>query len=184
MNPRVLLAVLGGVLAWMFMTKGGQSVRSSASSAVATGAERIIDAGQSVITNMTRGERNNNPGNIRLTSAAWVGKLPSDQQTDSAFVRFDSAENGVRALTVLLRNYSRQGYRTVAQIIGRYAPPNENATFAYASQVARALGVATNVPLDLNDRDTLFRLVRAIIAHENGRVSYSDAQITAGIDRA
>jgi len=181
---KAILAILCGLAAFLLFTKRGQNTSSAIATNATSAAETIIDAGSAVLSNMSRGERNNNPGNIHKGPSAWVGMLPADQQSDASFVRFDSAENGIRALAVLLRNYYRAGFTTVATIIGKYAPPNENATFSYAKAVASALGVNTNTPLDLNNRDVLFRLIKAIINHENGRVMYSDAQITTGIGRA
>lgn len=137
-----------------------------------------------VMPNMTRGERNNNPGNIRKGPSQWQGMLPASEQTDPAFVRFATPEDGIRALAVLLKNYSKQGFQTIATIIGKYAPSTENDTFAYAKAVGQSMGIPTNQVLNLNDPATLQSLVTAIIKHENGRVSYNVAQIGTGVSRA
>ena len=42
----------------------------------------------------SRGLRNNNPLNLRKTSAKWLGKIPS---TDKDFEQFTSLEMGLRA---------------------------------------------------------------------------------------
>ncbi len=56
--------------------------------------------------------------------------------------------------------------------IGRWAPPSENDTGAYARQVARALGVGVDDVVDLQDPCTLSKIVPAIVQHENGQQPY------------
>lgn len=130
----------------------------------------------------TRGERNNNPGNIERSSAPWGGKVLG---LDSRFECFDCPENGIRALGKILLTYQRRHkLRTIEDIIGRWAPPSENDTDAYVRSVASALGTPQDVLLDLENETTLAALVRAIIHHENGRVSYSQAVIDEGVERA
>ena len=130
----------------------------------------------------TRGERNFNPGNIRRTSAPWKGKVIG---LDNEFETFDCAENGIRALGKILLTYQRKyGLYTVGQIISRWAPPAENDTISYVHAVAREMGVEHDARLDPESNETLQRLVRAIIHHENGRVIYVDAQIIEGVERA
>jgi hypothetical protein len=126
----------------------------------------------------TRGERNNNPGNIRLSASAWRGKV---QSRDPEFETFDAPSNGIRALAKLLLAYQcRHGCRTVRQIIERWAPPSENATAAYVVDVARALGVAPDAALDCAEPAVLVALARAVIRHENGRCVYDAATLQAG----
>ena len=62
----------------------------------------------------TRGERNNNPGNIRKGSN-WQGLAP--EQTDSAFGQFTEAKWGIRALAKVLLQYGQQGRDTVQAIV-------------------------------------------------------------------
>lgn len=72
---------------------------------------------------MTRGERNNNPGNIRI-GCPWVG-IDSSRK-DPAFCVFVSMKYGVRALIVTLRTYvCRHRLHTIEQIIRRWAPPSD-----------------------------------------------------------
>ena len=127
----------------------------------------------------TRGERNNNPGNIRLSATKWQGEIAGN---DTAFVTFATPADGIRALAKLLKNYStRYGLNTVRGIINRYAPPVENNTSAYVAAVAADMGIGPDAPLNLSDAGTLDALVTAIIHHENGRVSYAAADISAGV---
>lgn len=125
----------------------------------------------------TRGERNNNPGNIRAASDTWQGQTGSD----GTFVTFATPQDGIRALAHLLRNYQvKYGLNTVRGLVGRYAPASENNTAAYVAAVAADMGVSPDQPLSLADAGTLDALVTAIIRHENGRVVYAAADIASG----
>lgn len=132
----------------------------------------------------TRGERNNNPGNIdRHTGTLWRGM--ADMQTDSRFVVFEGPEYGIRALAKVLLNYKRKhGLGTVREIVARWAPASENDTDAYANHVAAVLDVGPDDPIDVEDLGTLCKLTTAIIAHENGRVEYSPNLIAAAVQDA
>lgn len=132
---------------------------------------------------MTRGERNNNPGNLDRTAIRWQGQ--SEDQPDSRFVKFDSPEWGIRALAKTLLTYgAKYGIRTVRGIINRWAPSNENNTEAYIASVAKHIGVGDTEAIDLSDRSIMQLLVVAIIKHENGRVTYTPDVIRAGIELA
>jgi len=115
-----------------------------------------------------RGIRNNNPGNIRLSSALWQGQqLPP--QADPDFVEFTTPLYGVRALMkTLLTYYLKYNLDTVLSLINRYAPPHENATDAYIYDVATALNVRRTDKIDVSSKQTLMALTQAIILHENG----------------
>lgn len=134
---------------------------------------------------LTRGERNNNPGNIReyANDPHWVGERATDD--DSAFEEFETPEAGIRALAKVLLAYQRRhGLATVRAFITRWAPSNENNTESYIDAVAQSMGVLSDSPIDLESSMRMFDLVKAIIRHENGRVIYTDEQIENGIERA
>jgi len=141
----------------------------------------LIGATGGAVYMKTRGLRNNNPGNIRHGASLWQGM--SADQTDPAFVRFDSPVYGIRALTRLLRNYqSRYQLMTVRQIINRWAPPTENDTGAYVLHVAREAGVNPDQQINVNEH--IVPIVKTIIKHENGLNPYSDETILTGISLA
>ena len=123
-----------------------------------------------------RGVRNNNPGNIDYNPLnKWKGLNPKSKELDSRFCVFISAEYGIRALMVLLRNYEKKhGLNSVRQIINRWAPTHENNTSAYMTHVAKMMNVGLDDCLNLKDRDTLIKLARAIVTHENGVQPYAD----------
>src|SRR5882762_6937836 len=98
----------------------------------------------------SRGELNHNPGNIRMSSSPWKGKIVPSKDKD--FEQFDTAVDGIRALAKLLSNYfMHHGLSTVTQIISRWAPGSENNTGAYISAVANELGCGINDILNLSD---------------------------------
>ncbi|WFQ80955.1 structural protein [Xenorhabdus sp. SF857] len=124
---------------------------------------------------MNRGIRNNNPGNIDHNPAnKWQGQIGIETGVKNPrFCLFESPEYGIRALMKLLTNYHKNGYQSVAKMIDRYAPNNENNTSAYIKGVAKALNVDPNQVLDIN-KPTLIALAKSIIRHENGKQPYSD----------
>lgn len=128
-----------------------------------------------------RGIRNHNPGNIDRTTERWQG-MAADQSSDPRFVVFTGPVWGLRALAKVLLSYQRKyNLRTPAAIIGRWAPPVENDTGAYARQVAKALGVQPGDQIDLQDARTLERILPAIVAHENGQQPYPETVIRQAV---
>lgn len=126
----------------------------------------------------SRGIRNNNPGNIRLSAnTTWLGQ--SAQQNDSAFVQFDDPKYGIRAIARIMASYERHGVKTIHDAINRWAPPNENDSDAYVSAVCFSCGIDPHIPVSLTA--ILPNLVVAIIRHENGSQPYTDQQIAEGI---
>jgi hypothetical protein len=137
----------------------------------------ILGGGAAVYT-QARGLRNNNPGNIRKSGTVWQGQ--KSQQTDSDYIQFVSPEYGIRALVKVLNTYrTSYGLDTVREIVGRWAPPNENDTASYVNSVAGKVGVSPDATLDFGIH--LPALVKAIIAHENGLQPYSELTISRGI---
>jgi hypothetical protein len=133
---------------------------------------------ENIAQTVTRGIRNNNPGNIEKSGAPWQGLAAV--QPDPRFVVFSSPEYGIRALAKILLNYQRlHAVRTVDGIIHRYAPARENDTASYVRAVAKALGVDPIEPI--NVADYLPDLVRAIIVHENGIQPYDAGTIRRGV---
>ena len=142
-----------------------------------------------------RGVRNNNPGNIDYNPRnAWQGQLGLEVGVPSPrFARFDTPENGIRALGRLLINYRGKdgmpgvggpGIDTVRETITRWAPGNENNTEAYIAAAARRLGVSANDVIDVRKPATLGVMVSSIIAHECAGFAYPEAVLAEGLRRA
>lgn len=131
---------------------------------------------------MTRGERNNNPTNIRRGGIHWFGE--SDAQTDPDFVVFVGMEYGIRAAAKVLQSYGDRGISSLGEIVATWAPSSENDTQAYVADVSARTGFDQGEKLDLKDQETLVSLIRALIWHENGECSVSDQTLVCGVDMA
>jgi hypothetical protein len=129
-----------------------------------------------------RGVRINNPCNIRHSQTVWKGE--ADLQPDADFVAFISADYGLRAGARILLTYELKGFDTVAKIIRRWAPPNENDTAAYIADVARQVGVNPDAPVDLKNPGLMAKMLAAIVRHENGEQPYTDATLDRAVQLA
>lgn len=180
MNERGQLLLAASLLALSaFLLYRNRQQIVTGSDALLEYAGEAVEQGIDYMKNLTRGERNNNPGNLVKSSIQWRGKIPG---ADTRFESFDTPENGIRAIGTNLRTYyNKYGINTVRGIISRYAPSNENDTAAYIAAVSSALGVTPDTALNVNDPGTLNALVNAIIKHENGRVSYAQNMIAESL---
>lgn len=135
---------------------------------------------------VTRGVRNNNPGNIRK-GQPWQGlavpaEMTAAQRAETAFDVFKAPEWGVRALARVLITYQDSyGLNSLPEIIGRWAPPSENMTGAYIEAVARAMLVKPTDRISVHDYAVMRPMVEAIIAHENAGYRYPAAVIDKGL---
>ena len=118
-------------------------------------------------SNITRGLRNNNPGNIRLSKQPWRGEVRPGR--DQAFCTFQTIEYGYRALLKLLRNYRlKHSCRTIRQMIERWAPPSENHTEAYIRTVCKRTGMLETCAVNIDSKREMCKLAEAISYQENG----------------
>ena len=126
------------------------------------------------IMKTSRGIRNNNPGNLRISSNDWKGKVPKAQNTDGDFEQFTAPEYGIRALFIVLRCKLGRGINTIEKIMHVYAPTNENNTTTYIAAIENMTGIGRNKTVTVND---IPKLIPAIIKVENGSQPYTDAQL-------
>lgn len=145
---------------------------------------------------MSRGIRNNNPGNIDFNpymyvKDPWVGETGIESCTNARFTTFSDAKFGIRAMCVVLLTYHHKrkaadgsAIDTVQEVIDRWAPPSENNTDAYATHVRELLNVESGEEIDPDDPDVLAILVTSIIKHENGKQPYSEDIILEGVKLA
>lgn len=130
--------------------------------------------------NIPRGFRNNNPLNIRIGNV-WFGEVkhPSDPQ----FEQFISMKYGLRAAFVLLRRYIRHYKRqTIPDIIAAWAPSSENNTAKYVEVVVGLTDIPPTKILQYEDKETMCKLVAAMIIVENGRRLQDESVIPLAYD--
>lgn len=130
---------------------------------------------------MSRGLRNNNPGNIRQNSDNFLGEVKPS--SDPAFKQFESIEYGYRAIFVTLNTYQKKyGLYTIRDIISRWAPPaDNNDTEAYIRAVSSESGVPESSRITSTNRDVMIPIVAAMSRVENG-VTANIAEVQRGWD--
>lgn len=118
------------------------------------------------MTKLSRGLRNNNPGNIRISNTRYLGEVDS---TDSAFKQFKTMAHGYRAMFVLLHTYQKKYHlNTIESMISRYAPAVENHTKAYIDAVSEWSGVPATSRITTTNGDIMVPVVAAMSRVENG----------------
>lgn len=130
----------------------------------------------------TRGEVNNNPGNIDYNPKnAWLGMVPYSisRAQDTRFCVFTSPLMGLRAMAILIRHLAKP-CGTYAAIISAWAPAGENNTAAYIKNVMEFCHT-DNPHIDVGDKTALGALMSAIIRQENGRCIYPAELIQTAI---
>jgi hypothetical protein len=105
----------------------------------------------------------NNPGNLRKPG-----------QT-TGFAQFPNEATGLRAMADQLRRYdNKYGVDTVAGVVNKWAPASDgNDVEAYIRNVASRTGFKADQKLDLNDNDTLAKLMSAMTKQETGKSNYT-----------
>jgi len=132
-----------------------------------------------------RGIANNNPLNIEQ-GANWQG-LSKDQSGDPRFAQFIDPKQGIRAAVKIMKKYKQRGVNTLTGIISTWAPANENNTKAYIDTVSKLSGISPHSVIDLTDETTMVKLIKGMIAVENGHKYgdyYDDQTIIEGIKLA
>lgn len=147
-------------------------------SAGSSNAGMVSYLGQS---NLPRGMRNNNPGNIRIGASEWQGKISIDKNTDGAFEQFVAYPWGVRAMIKLLKDtyMGKWGLVTIRDIINKYAPSSENDSVAYINTVSNKTGLSPDQTLS-PDKTTIKKLVQAMAKVENGRDAIDSGMFELG----
>jgi len=135
----------------------------------------------------TRGERNNNPGNLNfIPRRGWRGQAGLEEPgpgVSPRFGRYDSASNGIRAIGKQLSSYfAHEGPMTLEQIAAKWAPASDgNDPKSYAVGLAQHSGLPLGTPLALHSPEALAPLVRAIIIQENSRCLWDLPSISLAI---
>ena len=130
-----------------------------------------------------RGLRNANPCNIRRTLDQWRGMRPD--QTDASFVQFVDFAHGFRAFFVLMTTYAYSYHLSIIDdIIRRYAPPTENATYAYCKKVHELLGsqdARVAPPIDEAHAPWWCSFALAVASVENGVAAIAFNALVLGV---
>ena len=134
-----------------------------------------------------RGIRNNNPGNLNFAGQAGASR----ENGNGRFASFNTPEEGIGAMSKQLdlhfngtsakAKQAGRPLRSVKDIVEAWAPPSENNTAKYVTDVAKQLGVSPTATLNLKDPATKTALMKAIVVKENGGNPYTDVQYAAGI---
>ncbi len=114
---------------------------------------------------LTRGEQNNNWGNIKKNSRnKWQGEIIG---LDKTFCTFSEAKYGLRALLYIIwKYYNSYKLTTITGIIKRWSATDQATYIAYVSKVT---GIGANEFIDLSNKDNFYNLVRAIVRTEIGK---------------
>jgi hypothetical protein len=158
----------------------------------------MSDSSTPTAISATRGERNNNPGNINYVAPpeeAWNGQVgleivPTGENYMPRFGRYDTPEHGIRAMAKqLIIDNTRHGLMTIATIIGDpvwgWAPAaDRNDIDAYAATVVKHSSIPADQPVDLTNPAQLQALLPGFITEENGRCLYAAATLSAAVNAA
>lgn len=126
-----------------------------------------------------RGIRNNNPGNLNFAGQAGATKEGGE---NGRFAVFESMRDGISALYKQIQLYFSRGVNTIESVVNKYAPAGDNNNVqAYIKQLVGATGKQEDEKLSGEDTETVFKLIRGIINHENGKGYVSDQDILSGI---
>ncbi|CAI2109706.1 Uncharacterised protein [Serratia marcescens] len=130
-------------------------------------------------SNAPRGIRNNNPGNLNYAKQSGATK---ESGPNGRFAVFNSMTEGISALYKQIQLYFRRGTDTISEIVNKYAPASDNNNvMAYINSLVKATGKGAHESLANSDMSTIFRLLKGIISHENGKGYVSDDEIMRGI---
>jgi hypothetical protein len=118
---------------------------------------------------LVRGLRNNNPGNLRATSA-------NQPQDADGFRTFTSMDEGIAAANNQLNIYAhRDGINTISGIVSKWAPKNENDTAAYIASVNQQTGIST--PTNSCPRADRASVLAAMFRHETNSLAPDAASV-------
>jgi hypothetical protein len=150
-----VVPIAGGTAAITASTQAATTGREAGS--IKTGVDEkgnpVYTTGAQIMGNGPAPLRNNNPGAMMPG-----GKL----------AQYPDFQTGVAAMDQNLARYGKQGINTLAGVISKWAPPNENDTQAYIKDVSQRLGIKPDQQIDLSNPAQRHALGAAIMLHENG----------------
>lgn len=102
------------------------------------------------------------------TPAPLRANNPGALMPGGKLAQYGSPGEGLAALDANLQDYGKKGVSTLAGVISKWAPPNENNTQAYIADAAARLGIKPDQLIDLSDPVQRHAIGTAILLHENG----------------
>lgn len=176
MNKKIIFALLGLCAGVFFLMTKKQSSKQIANPTL------FADVLNQVKSMTAFGITNHNPLNIRYTANTaknpWKGLIGKHTASSGDFCIFVDDLMGFRAGAYLLKNnYIGKGINTIASIITKWAPPNENKTKEYIQYVAKKMGKLEFTPLTVAD---IPAMLQAMAQVEVGKV-YDMALIKKGV---
>lgn len=112
-----------------------------------------------------RGIRNNNPGNLVISSSDWKGKVPLAQNTDGRFEQFTAWIWGVRAMVYLIRKYLKTNRNTIDAFLTSYA--GVGAQSSYGQFLQAELGISPYTPIHPT-KNNIEQIAYAVSKFESG----------------
>lgn len=121
----------------------------------------------------TRAVRNNNPGNLVLGNRiVYPGQIGNDS---NGFAIFNSWDAGVAAASANLESYANRGWDTPYEIAHNWSKTDQD---AYTANLANALGVTANTPVNLHDAATRNKALNAIFTQEDNNYKATTNPLT------
>jgi len=115
-------------------------------------------------TGLSIADRNQNPGNMRLTDDPYFGTTGKA----SGYATFASPEFGLRGIALTSDKYAEEGIKTLKDFVEKYSPASDNNpnNKQYAKVLADSLGVDVDDEIDFSDDNVKRNLIPAITRFE------------------
>lgn len=118
----------------------------------------------------SRGDRNNNPLNIKKSTIHWNNEI--DSKSENVFEVFKTPYDGYIAGLKLLYHHYHGGCYTLSTLISKWAPKAENQTDVYINFVSQSTHLAPNTPFSFSIVN-IGNIVNAMARFENGYIPNS-----------
>lgn len=122
----------------------------------------------------SRAVRDNNPGNLMTGGRIiYAGQTGEDSDGYATFATWDA---GVRAADLNLQSYAKRGVDTPSEIAHTWSTTDQD---AYTTNLANALGVTPNTPLNLTDPNVRNTVLGAIFHQEDSQYNASSTPLSS-----
>jgi hypothetical protein len=123
---------------------------------------------QQTVANVASAANGAPPAGATGTPAPIANNNPGAMMPGGKLATYPTMQAGLDALDGNLKSYGQQGINTLAGVISKWAPPNENNTAAYIQDVSTRLGLKPDQPIDLSNPLVRHAISAGISLHENG----------------